>query len=321
MLGGSGNEYMGGGLGGSEGLEASFKEFLARPENQPILEKHQRKEVKQALKVQEKVHALKFRDVVLDSDYDAQVAIAPFLKNRVLKKIVMTFANDPNGDFEKWAKNPRVIEMLTTAQKMMDEGRITEDDMEEHLIRMLKDPSSEHHEEFEAKTKQVARLPTDQLVQALNEHLSERRRGNAAYREMDYTKALHHYVRAKSIVDLVQGLSQADQIEVLVNRISVNCNIAAVHLATKDYGAAVHACDAALELDPTCQKAIARKAKALIGRHEFALAQGEIERLREVNMFSDELPEIEMLMKRTKALSKKSDAAFSRGLFKHASIK
>lgn len=317
MLGGSGNEYGAGGFGGgSASLEASFKEFLARPENQPALEKHQRKEMKQALKLQEKIHALKFKDVVLDSEYDAQVSIAPFLKNRVLKKVVMTFANDPNGDFEKWAMNPRVIDMLSKAQKMMDEGRITEDEMEEHFIRILKDPSNEHHEEFEAKTKQVARLPTDQLVQALNEHLVERRKGNAAYKGQDYTQALYHYVRAKSIVDLVQGLSQADQVEVLLNRISVNCNIAAVHLATKDYGAAVHACDAALELDPRCQKAVARKAKALIGRHEFESAQVEIDRLKDIDMLSEDIAEIESLMIRTKAMSKKSDAAFSRGLFK-----
>lgn len=127
--------------------------------------------MKQALKLQEKIHALKFRSTVLESDYDAQLSIAPFLKNRVLKKVVMTFANDPNGDFEQWAKNPRVIEMLSTAQKMMDEGRMTEDEMEEYFIRLLKDPSNEFHEEFEAKTRQVARLPTDQLVQALNEHV------------------------------------------------------------------------------------------------------------------------------------------------------
>ena len=151
--------------------EESFKEFLSRPENQPILEKHQRREVKQAIQLQEKVNALNFRSKVLEADYEAQIAIAPFLKNKMLKRVVQTFANDPNGDFEKWAKNPRVIEMLRSAQKMMDEGRVTEDEMEEFILRMMRDPSYEHHAEFEAKTKQVARLPTDQLVQALNEHV------------------------------------------------------------------------------------------------------------------------------------------------------
>lgn len=151
--------------------EESFKEFLSRPENQPILEKHQRREVKQAIQLQEKMNALNFRSKVLEADYEAQIAIAPFLKNKMLKRVVQTFANDPNGDFEKWAKNPRVIEMLKSAQKMMDEGRVTEEEMEEFILRMMRDPSYEHHAEFEAKTKQVARLPTDQLVQALNEHV------------------------------------------------------------------------------------------------------------------------------------------------------
>lgn len=151
--------------------EASFKEFLSRPENQPVLEKHQKREVKQAIQLQEKIAALKFRSKVLESDYESQVSIAPFLKNKVLKRIVQTFANDPNGDFEKWAKNPRVIEMLKAAQKMMDDGTMTEDEAETYLIRLMKNPNYEHHEEFEAKTKQVARLPTDQLVQALNEHV------------------------------------------------------------------------------------------------------------------------------------------------------
>ena len=151
--------------------EASFKEFLSRPENRPLVEKHQRREVKQALQLQEKTAALHFRDKVLESDYDAQVAIAPFLRNRVLRRIVQTFANDPNGDFSKWATNPRVIEMLREAQKLMDEGRLTEAEAEEFMLRMLRDPSSDHHAEFAAKSKQVARLPTDQLVQALNEHV------------------------------------------------------------------------------------------------------------------------------------------------------
>jgi hypothetical protein len=154
--------------------EASFKEFLSRPENRPLVEKHQRREVKQAVQLQEKTAALRFRDKVLESYYDAQVAIAPFLRNKVLRRIVQTFANDPKGDFSKWATNPRVIEMLREAQKLMDDGRLTEKDAEEFMLRMLRDPQNEYHQEFEAKTKQVARLPTDQLVEALNEHVREK---------------------------------------------------------------------------------------------------------------------------------------------------
>jgi hypothetical protein len=151
--------------------EASFKEFLSRPENQTLVEKHQRREVKQAIQLQEKTAALRFRDKVLESDYESQTAIAPFLRNRVLRRVIQTFANDPNGDFDKWATNPRVIDMLREAQRMMNEGRLAEDEAEEYMLRALKDPQGEHHAEFAAKTRQVARLPTDQLVEALNEHV------------------------------------------------------------------------------------------------------------------------------------------------------
>ncbi len=44
--------------------EASFKEFLARPENAALVEAQQRKEAKQAVQLQEKVRALHFREKV-----------------------------------------------------------------------------------------------------------------------------------------------------------------------------------------------------------------------------------------------------------------
>lgn len=249
--------------------EASFKEFLSRPENRPLVEQHQRKEVKQALQLQEKAAALKFKSKVLEADYEAQMAIAPFLKNKTLRRIIQTFSNDPQGDFEKWATNPRVLNMLQEAQKAIDEGRLNEADAEEFMLRMLRDPSHEHHQEFAMKSKQVARLPTDQLVVALNEHLTERRQGNNEYKAGNFAAALYHYERARSIVELVKGLSRVDQAEVDVNRVAVECNIAAVHLSTQDYGAAKAAASRALTIDPYCLKALSRRVKACIGRHEY----------------------------------------------------
>lgn len=40
------------------------------------------------------------------------------------------------------------------------------------MIRQLQDPKSEGHTQFKKATRQVARLPIDQLVGALNEHVS-----------------------------------------------------------------------------------------------------------------------------------------------------
>ena len=45
--------------------EASLKEFLSRPENRPLVEAHQRKEARQALKFKEKAQALTFREKVM----------------------------------------------------------------------------------------------------------------------------------------------------------------------------------------------------------------------------------------------------------------
>jgi len=152
-------------------LEASFKEFINRPENRSLVEAHQRKEVKQAIQLQDKVRALEFRDKVLSSELDSQKAIAPFLTNKVLRRIIQTFANDSKGDFDKWASNPRVIQMLSEAKRLMDEGYLAEAEVEQALIRQLQDPTNEAHDDFKKKTKQVVRLPTDQLVEALNEHV------------------------------------------------------------------------------------------------------------------------------------------------------
>jgi hypothetical protein len=276
MMGG-GSDMFG---GDARAMEASFKEFLARPENRALVEKHQRREVKQALQVQERDAALRLRDAVLDADLDAQAAVAPFLRSRVLRRVVQTFANDVAGDFGKWATNPRVVEMLTAAQRLIDEGRLGEAEAEEYMLRALRDPASEHAAEFAAKSRQVARLPTEQLVDALNEHLAERRAGNAAHRAGRHGEALRRYARARAVVELVRGLSRADQREVDANRLATLCNEAAAHLALKQYGAAGVAADAALALDARCAKARARRALAAAGRGEWAAAEADAAALR-----------------------------------------
>lgn len=145
--------------------------------------------------------------------------------------------------------------------------------------------------------------------------LMERRKGNDAYRKGDNNTALHHYVRAKAVVDLVEGLSHADNVEVIANRITVNCNIAAVQLASKNFGAAIIACNDALELDPQCEKAVSRRAKAYVGRHEYDLAMQDVATLRKINHFSDEIYNIEVMMKRTKVADRKSEESF-KNIFK-----
>lgn len=196
-----------------------------------MVERQQRKEVRQALKLEERQQLETLREAVLGADFEAQRAVAPFLRTPCLRRIVQTFTNDLRGDFSGWASNPRVIEMLAAAQRVLDEGRMSEEEMEHLLLAQLKDPAHEAHADFEARARRVARLPTDALVGALNEHLTERRRGNEHYRARRFEEALRHYTRAAAVVELVEGLSSSDQAEVDVNRVAVYNNIAAVHLA------------------------------------------------------------------------------------------
>lgn len=49
--------------------------------------------------------------------------IAPhFVTTRPAAPPPQTFTNDPSGDFSKWAQNPRVVEMLGEAKRLMDQG-------------------------------------------------------------------------------------------------------------------------------------------------------------------------------------------------------
>ncbi|KAI7845680.1 hypothetical protein COHA_000794 [Chlorella ohadii] len=277
MFGGGdiGNAF---GMDQGKAMEASFKEFLARPENAALVEAQQRKEAKQAVQLQEKVRALHFRE--------------------------KTFTNDPSGDFGKWAQNPRVIEMLREAKRLMDEGYLVEDEVEQFMIRQLQDPKHEAYEDFKRKTKQ----------------LTERRKGNDAYRNGDYAKALHHYERALSVVELVQGLSRADQAEVDVNRLAVYLNLAAVHMAQKEFGAAVTFCDKALELQPGNPKALLRRCRAHTGRHDYAAAEADLAALRAADPYSIEAAEQAVALERARQVDKRKEAAVFGSMFERGSL-
>ncbi len=82
---------------------------------------------------------------VLRSDVEAQQNVAPFLKHRVLREIVKSFTNSPNDDFEAWAKNQQAIDTLKEAQRLLDNGYISEEDLEHSLLAHLQVSRSENH--------------------------------------------------------------------------------------------------------------------------------------------------------------------------------
>jgi len=272
-------------------FEQSFKEYAQRPENKALLEKHQKKEFKKAGRLARKAKYAEFQDKVLSADYDAQKNIAPYLENRVLRRIINTFCNDPNNDFSKWANNREVLKLLDSAKRMMDEGRLSEDEAEEMMYQIVSSPSMEWHHEWKLKTKQQVRLPTDQLLGALNEHLEERRKGNELYRDRKFQAALKQYERALGIVELVVGMSGYDQKEIDKNRISTYLNIAAVHLAQKNAGECVQFCSKAIDLDGENIKGLLRRAKGFTMRHEYESAKADLEKVKDLEPWNLEAEE------------------------------
>lgn len=75
---------------------------------------------------------------MLDASYDVQKRVAPYLEVRALRRIIQTFTNDVHQDFEKWAANPLVLQMLEQAKMLLADGKLTEQDVEEALLAQLK---------------------------------------------------------------------------------------------------------------------------------------------------------------------------------------
>lgn len=116
-------------------------------------------------------------------------------------------------------------------------------------------------------------------------------------------------------MELVKGLSRADQAEVDSNRVATHCNVAAAHLAGRDFGAAAAACDAALALDPGCRKARARRARANLGRHELGAAAEDIAALRGADPFDPEVGALEAAARRKGAEGRAAERAAFGNMF------
>lgn len=74
---------------------------------------------------------------MLQASYEAQQNVAPFLDYPVLRKVIQTFTNDARGDFDIWATNKQALSMLQQAKHLLDTGALTEDELEQNMLRQL----------------------------------------------------------------------------------------------------------------------------------------------------------------------------------------
>ena len=225
----------------------------------------------------------------MQSDEESQRNIAPFLENPVLKRIVQTFCNDPKNDFNKWATNPRIIDMLTRAKKMMDEGRISSEEVEYLLISHLQNPTTAGHEAFSHATKRVAKLETNNLVGALNEQCKLRWEGNKYYHNGQFEDAKDSYLKALSVMNIVGGQAAMDQEECDKNKAACLGNLCAACMGMQDFGEAVKYADQALDLFPHNLKLMIRRARANCSRGEFEAAMEDLEQARQLDPTNWEL--------------------------------
>ena len=114
---------------------------------------------------------------------------------------------------------------------------------------------------------EIERLSTDYKRILLQ--LTERRQGNQHYRQKHFDTALAHYDNARSILEPLASNAAEEQQEIDMNMVKVYLNIAAVHLAQQLFGKAIAWCTKALAKDPQSAKALLRRAKAHIGRHNY----------------------------------------------------
>lgn len=106
--------------------------------------------------------------------------------------------------------------------------------------------------------------------------LMERRQGNVHYKKRHFTEALEHYSKAASMLEGLSGRAKEEQQEVNASLGSVFLNVAAVHLQQQYYGEAVQWCTKALKLDASNDRALLRRAKAQMGRHNYQVKHDTI---------------------------------------------
>ena len=146
---------------------------------------------------------------------------------------------------------------------------------------------------------------------ALNEQIRERNAGNSFYRSGRLEEAMGCYTRARAILDMVKATNRDDERELDLNRVSVLGNLAAVHMARAEFGAAAERCTEALALDEGNVKLLLRRARALANRADWAGAEADMRRVKDIEPWSAEAEELAEAVRRMRARKAKEDAAFA----------
>ncbi len=85
--------------------EESFRAFTLRPENRAIVEAAQREEALQSVEAAEREATRELLAQVEAAGPEVAAALSPFLSTPVLRRIILSFANDAEHGLRFWALN------------------------------------------------------------------------------------------------------------------------------------------------------------------------------------------------------------------------
>lgn len=129
-------------------------------------------------------------------------------------------------------------------------------------------------------------------------------RGNAHFKRKEFKLAVGWYSKANDVFRFEpQDLTDEQKEKVRALKCAVGSNLAACYLNTKDYDAAVSACNEALEADPGSVKALCRRGSANLTLDRLDAAEEDLKRALEIdggNQAAD------ALLKRVRATKKQT---------------
>merc|ERR1712213_189382 len=110
--------------------------------------------------------------------------------------------------------------------------------------------------------------------------------GNTFYRSKDYTKAVRKYTKAcrylSSLRDAMGTTEEEEEEKIRAVEIPLKLNIAACHLASKNWDEAKKECENVIEVQESNSKALFRRGRALLGMNDFDGALKDLQKVREL---------------------------------------
>ncbi|KAJ9459770.1 Peptidyl-prolyl cis-trans isomerase FKBP62 [Diplonema papillatum] len=153
--------------------------------------------------------------------------------------------------------------------------------------------------------------PYDLTIDEKAAHVAARREdGNAFFRAGDFERAAKKYEAALVYADDRYGLGLQEKEDLKAAAAPALNNLAAIHVMRREYHDAVKRLDVVLKTEPDNTKALLRRAKSLVGVHEYEKAAEDLDRLETLSpseQLKEEIARVREDLAKSKASSGKQE--------------